>query len=68
MLASLLVPFSGNLTPVLTPTIRKFNKNKCLCGGREIRTLGSALQHYDGLANRCLKPLGHPSKLQKPVA
>jgi hypothetical protein len=22
-----------------------------------------ALAHYDGLANRCLQPLGHPSKL-----
>ena len=30
-------------------------------GGRGIRTLGKALQPYDGLANRCLQPLGHPS-------
>lgn len=30
-------------------------------GGRGIRTLGRALQPYDGLANRCLQPLGHPS-------
>ena len=32
-----------------------------VCGGRGIRTLDSGLNHYDGLANRCLQPLGHPS-------
>jgi hypothetical protein len=26
-----------------------------------IRTLGSALRHYDGLANRCFRPLSHLS-------
>ena len=39
-------------------------------GGKEItggeggiRTLGSALRHYDGLANRCFRPLSHLSVL-----
>ena len=30
-------------------------------GDRGIRTLDKALQPYDGLANRCLQPLGHVS-------
>lgn len=30
-------------------------------GAGGIRTLGTALQPYDGLANRCLQPLGHSS-------
>ena len=30
-------------------------------GGRGIRTLDRALQPYNGLANRRLQPLGHPS-------
>ena len=30
-------------------------------GERGIRTPGTALQPYDGLANRCLKPLGQHS-------
>lgn len=35
------------------------------CGGRGIRTLDSGLNHYDGLANRCLQPLGHPSGFRR---
>lgn len=30
-------------------------------GGRGIRTLDTAFQPYNGLANRRLQPLGHPS-------
>ena len=32
-------------------------------GGRGIRTLDTAFQPYNGLANRRLQPLGHPSVL-----
>jgi hypothetical protein len=32
-------------------------------GEAGIRTRGKGLYPYDGLANRCLKPLGHLSKL-----
>ena len=32
-------------------------------GEAGIRTRGKGLNPYDGLANRCLKPLGHLSKL-----
>lgn len=38
-------------------------ENCHLTGGkRGIRTLDTTLQSYGGLANRCLKPLGHLSK------
>ena len=34
----------------------------CVSGGEGgIRTPGSALRHYDGLANRCFRPLSHLS-------
>src|SRR5262249_489124 len=34
---------------------------KFICGEGGIRTLDKALRPYDGLANRCLQPLGHLS-------
>ncbi|GEM_PF-3549614 len=37
--------------------------DKAKNGEGGIRTLGTGYYPYDGLANRCLQPLGHLSKL-----
>src|SRR5882724_9509649 len=40
---------------------------QCLGGGRGIRTLDRDLSPYNGLANRRLQPLGHPSAGEQPI-
>ncbi len=41
---------------------RRFTVSLSSGGEGGIRTLGSALRHYDGLANRCFRPLSHLSR------
>jgi hypothetical protein len=69
MLANFLIVKDGNKKNITIRSgkqanIANLNRAKTVYGRRGIRTLDTTFGSYNGLANRRLQPLGHPSKFR----
>ncbi len=66
MLANFLIVISVTMEikTIATKSGTLVNRLKTVYGRRGIRTLDTTFGSYNGLANRRLQPLGHPSKFR----